>query len=394
MKADAEVTLRQVSIAGIGQVQVGEHWDLTLRQIGYQAIKSALDDAGMESADAVYVGNMLAESLNRQAHLGALVADFSGLRGVEAFRVEAADASGAAAFRAGVMAVASGMCDTVVVLGIEKMTDALPAETQAALALGMDREYEANHGLSQASLAALMMRRYMHEFGATLDEFAAFPVTAHENGVGNPFAMFRRAIKRETYLRAGPLAEPVNLFDSAPICDGAAAVVLTTRENASKLGLDHPIVHVIGSAVATDAVAVHDRKDPLFLEAAYLSSQRAYLQAGVTPEDIDLFELHDSFSVIAAMSLEACGFANKGEGARLAYEGGIALNGRIPISKMGGLKARGNPVGATGVYQIVEVALQLRGEAGDNQIADARMGMAQNLGGTGGTAVTHILASE
>ena len=386
--------MRQVSIVGIGQVQVGEHWDLTLRQIGYQAIKSAIEDAGVESVDAVYVGNMLSESLNRQAHLGALIADFSGLRGVEAIRVEAADASGAAAFRAGVMAVASGLCDTVVVLGIEKMTDALPAETQAALALGEDREYEANHGVTQASLAALLMQRYMFEFGATLEQFAAFPVTAHKNGAGNPFAMFRRAIKPETYLRAGPLAEPVNLFDSAPVCDGAAAVVLTSRENAAKLALRHPAVHVIGSAVATDAVAIHDREDPLFLEAAYLSSQRAYLQAGVTPDDIDLFELHDSFSVLAAMSLEACGFANKGEGVKLASEGGIALDGRIPISTMGGLKARGNPVGATGVYQIVEVALQLRGEAGENQIQDARIGMAQNLGGSGGTAITHILARE
>ncbi len=384
--------MRQVSIIGIGEIQVGEHWDLTLRQIAHQAIKSALDDAGVETADALYVGNMLSGKLNKQEHLGALLADFSGLRGIDAAKAEAADASGAAALRWGVMAVASGFHDTVIVLGVEKMTDAMPNEVQAGLALSEDREYEADHGVTQAALSAIMMRRYMHEYGATLEDFASFAVNAHRNGVGNPYAMFRRAIKPEVYLRAAPLADPVNLFDSAPVCDGAAALVLTSAENAARMGLDHPPVQIIGSTAATDAVAIHDREDPLFLNAAYVSAQEAYIQAGVTPEDVDLFELHDSYGIMAALSLEACGFAGKGEGAKLAAEDGIALNGRIPISTMGGLKARGHPVGATGVYQVLEVALQLRGEAGDNQISEAHIGMAQSIGGTGGTAITHILA--
>ncbi len=382
--------MREVAVIGIGQVKVGEHWDKSLRQLAAEAILKALEDAGVERVDLLYVGNMLSGVVAGQEHLGAAVADFAGLRTLEAFKVEAADASGAAALRQGYIAVAGGLADFVVVCGVEKMTEVPPAEIISALGLGTDGEYERAHGITLTALYALLMRRYMHEYGYEFRDFAAFPVNAHRNAVNNPYAMFRRAISEEAFVRAKMVAAPVNLLDSSPVADGAAAVVLAPLDYAEK-HLSKPVVRIAASTAATDALALHDREDPLWLKAAYLSAQRAYAMARITPEDVDFFELHDASSVVAALSLEAAGFAERGKGLRLAMEGEISLRGRIPVSTMGGLKARGNPAGATGVYQAVEAVLQLRHEAGANQVEGARVGMIQNLGGTGATAVTHIL---
>ncbi|MBC7232491.1 MAG: thiolase domain-containing protein [Chloroflexi bacterium] len=380
--------MREVSIIGIGQTQVGEIWERSLRDLAVDAIRAALKDAHLERVDALYVGNMLSGECIAQQHLGVLIADWAGLGPIEAVKVEAADASGAAALRMGYLAVASGVHDYVLVCGVEKVTDVDAETANAAWSSAMDAEYEAFQGVTMPALAGLLMRRYMHEFGVAREDFAPFAVTAHANGANNPYAMFRSPITAEAYAKAGMVAEPISMFDAAPLCDGAAAVVLCPRERAADLS--NKPVHIRASAVATDRLAVHSRRDPLFLQAAYLSAQKAYLQAGVSPQDVDLFELHDAFTILAAMSLEACGFAERGKAVHLAKEGGIACNGRIPISTMGGLKARGHPIGATGVYQIVELALQLRGEAGANQI-DCRLGMAQSLGGSGATAITHIL---
>jgi acetyl-CoA C-acetyltransferase len=380
--------LRDVYIVGIGQTKAGEHWDRSLRDLGVDAMLAALHDAGAERADALYVGNMLASELVAQAHLGTLLADWSGLGNIEALRVEAADASGAAALRMGYLAVASGAVDLVLVCGVEKTTDADDETAGRAWSYGADGDYEASQGLSMPAVAGLLMRRYMHEFGVQRDAFAPFAVNAHANGVNNPYAMFRRPVSAESYSRSGMVADPVGMFDAAPLCDGAAAVLLCPGDRVGELA-DKP-VRVGASAVATDRLALHSRADPLSLRAAYLSVQTAYAQAGVGPQDIDLFELHDSFSVMAALSLEACGFAERGHGPELARDGEIGLQGRIPICTMGGLKARGHPIGATGIYQIVELVEQLRGEAGANQI-DCRLGMAQSLGGSGATAITHIL---
>ena len=381
--------MREVSIIGIGQTEVGEHWDVSIRDLGARAVGAALQDAGIERPDALYVGNMLSGQLGLQQQLAALIADWAGLRGIEALTVEAACASGAAALRVGVMAVASGWHDLVVVLGVEKMTDMDGDEVTAALMTAADAEYEAIHGASFVSLNALLMRGYMEEYGVARAAFAGFPINSHANAVHNPNAMFRQAISRETVLRARMIADPINLFDSAPIADGAAAVVLCPAERAADCA-DRP-VRIAASTVATDSVALHDRRDPLFLAAAHASAARAYERAGIGPEAIDFFELHDAFSIISALSLEACGFAPRGQGTRLAETGEIGLRGAIPIATMGGLKARGHPVGATGVYQVVEATLQLRGAAGANQIPGARWGMTQNIGGVGGTAITHIL---
>jgi len=381
--------MRDVAIIGIGQTKVGEHWDTSLRHLALEPLQAAMSDAGVTRADALYVGNMLSGALAGQEHLGALVADFAGLRGIEAFKVEAACASGAAALRMGYVAVAGGLADIVVVVGVEKMTDTLGPDTTTALAMAADGDYEAAQGVSFVAINALLMRRYMHEYGYSHQNFAPFAVNAHRNGMNNPHAMFRFPVKAERFASAKMICDPINLLDSSPICDGAAAVVLAPADAARALSAAP--VRIAASAVGTDALAVHDRRDPLVLDGAVLSTRRAYDQAGIGPQDVDLFELHDAFSIMAALSLEAAGFADKGQGLRLALEGEIDIEGCVPVSTMGGLKARGHPVGATGIYQVVEVVQQLRGLAGANQVENARLGMAQNIGGSGATVVTHIL---
>jgi acetyl-CoA C-acetyltransferase len=381
--------MRDVVIIGIGQTPVGEHWEKSLRHLAHDAIMAAMRDAGIETADALYVGNMLSGQLAGQEHLGALIADFIGLRGIEAMKVEAACGSGAAALRVGLMAVASGMQDLVLVCGVEKMTDAVGDEVTSGLATAADQEYEVSQGISFVGLNALLMRRYMHEYGVSKDAFAAFTINAHRNGVNNPYAMFRSPVSESAYTRAGMIADPINLLDSSPVCDGAACVVLAP---ASKYR-GKAKAQILASAVATDSLAVHDRRDPMTMDAVMLSSQKAYAEARLTPADIHLFEVHDAFSIMAALSLEATGFAPRGRAVDMARAGENAIAGRLPIATMGGLKARGHPVGATGVYQVIEVVEQLTGQAGANQVQGATVGMAQNIGGSGATVVTHILGA-
>lgn len=380
--------MRQVAILGVGQVPVREHWDRSIRQLAADAGRAALQDAGLKQVDALYVGNMTGGRLNHQRQLGAVVADALGLWGTEAVKLEAACGSAGSAMRQGIVAVASGEMDAVLVIGVEKMTETNFRQTTAALTTAADADYEIEQGVTFVGLNALIMRRYMYEYGYERHDFAPFALNAHANGAKNPNAMFRQPITMDTYENGRIVSDPISLFDASPIGDGAAALLLVPAEKAPQA------VRVVGSASATDTVAVHDREDPLWLKASELSVKRAYSQAGVGPADIDLFELHDAFTVMAALSLEACGFAARGEGVRLAQEGAILPNGRIPISSMGGLKARGHPVGATGLYQIAEAALQLQGRAGKAQIDGVRTAMTQNIGGSGATIVTHILAKE
>ncbi len=381
--------MRDVAIIGIGQTPVEEHWGKSLRHLGHDAIMAAMRDAGIETADALYVGNMLSGELGGQQHVGALLADFVGLRGIEAMKIEAACASGAAALRVGLMAVASGMHDVVLVCGVEKMTDAVGDEVTSGLASAADQEYEVSQGISFVGLNALLMRRYMYQFDIKKEYFAGFAVNAHRNGANNPYAMFRSPITEATYLKAGMIADPVNLMDSSPVCDGAACVVLAPAE----LYRSKVKARILASAVAIDSLAIHDRRDPLALDAVTVSSQKAYAQARMTPADIHLFEAHDAFSIMAALSLEGAGFAPRGAGVYMASEGEIGIHGRLPISTMGGLKSRGHPVGATGIYQVIEVVEQLTGAAGANQVSGATVGMAQNIGGSGATVITHILGA-
>ncbi len=378
-----------VSIIGYGQTEVSEAWETSLRLLAWYAIEAALDDAHTTEIDALYVGNMLGGTLSNQRQLGALIADFAGMKGIEATVVEAAEASGAAALRQAVLAVSSGMVRTALVVGVEKASDTTGSSAEKALATSLDADYEQVHGATPAAMAALMMQRYMHEYGASIDDFAGFSVNAHANGSSNPLAMYRNKLRAEKFGFAPQIATPVSLFDAAPAGDGSAAVIVTSTERAADM-VPQP-VQIIGSAAATDTLALHDRTDILWLSAAAKSAQGAMQMADVTHDDIDLFELHDAYTILATLALEAAGFAAQGEGIELARAGQIRRDGSIPISTFGGLKARGNPLGATGVYQIVEIARQLQGKAGGNQIENATIGMAQNLGGLGATAITHIL---
>jgi acetyl-CoA C-acetyltransferase len=379
--------MRPVAIIGVGMTPVGEHWDKSLRMLGADAVQLALADAHLDSVDALYLGNSYGATVSSQSHLGALVADYAGLRGIEAYAVEAGDASGGAALRTGYMAVASGAVDFALVAGVEKSSDAIGNTRVEGRNVSLDADYESIHGATLPALAALLMRRYMYEFGVELGAFEGFSINAHANGKRNPLAMYRNIIKAGAFAKAPFVSDPVNLFDGAPDADGAAAVVLAPLDWAlDRVSIP---VKISGSAVATDTLAVHDRKDPLYLKSVALSTQKALSQAGKNIDQLNLLELHDSFTILSALALEAMGYAERGQGWRLTDK--IGLTGELPISTFGGLKSRGNPTGATGVYQAVEAVLQLRGTANENQVSGASVALIQNLGGLATTAITHIL---
>ena len=380
-----------VVIAGIGQVPVGEHWGAPLRSLAAEAALAALADASGLQPKAMYIGNALGAPASRQANLGSLLTDDMGLRGVEGVTVEAADASGGAALRAGLMAVLAGAVKTALVVGVEKWTDVIGPESESMLSQMLDADFEAAQGLTPLSLAGLLFHRYLEEYEVDHKAFAGFPQVAHANGATNPYAMFQSAMREGAYERAAEAAEILNLFDVAPYADGAAAVVLTRADNLPR-GWDKPQVRIIGSSLVTDTLSIHDRATPLVWDAARLSVERACRRAGIMPKDVDFFEYHDATSLHAALSLEAAGFASQGQGWMLAKPEVIGLQGKLPVATFGGLKARGNPLGAAGVYQAVEATLQLRGEAGKNQVKNARIGMVQSLGGMAATAVTLILS--
>jgi acetyl-CoA C-acetyltransferase len=383
--------MTDVVITGIGQTQVGEHWDRSLRNLAIEAIRSALKDSGGLKPQALFIGNMLAPTLSNQAHLGALIAEYAGLTGIEAMTVEASGASGGAALRQGYLAVASGMVDVALVVGVEKFTDKIGSDVEEASATENDADFESIHGMTITAQAALLMKRYMHENDIPENGFANFALTAHANGVANKNAAFRKAIKAETYAKAEMVSDPIKVFDMAPQLDGAAALVLTRRELIPSNG-QRQLVKIAGSAASSDTLALHDRKDMLYFDTAQISAGKAMKQAGITLSQINFFEYHDIFSIYAALQLEAIGFAIKGKGWKLAADGEIGLKGKIPCATMGGMKARGFAGGASGVYQAVEAVTQLRGQAGANQIAGAKYGLIQSLGGPASTAVSHVLS--
>ena len=390
MREHMERSYSEVIVAGIGQTPVGEWWDVSLREMAAEAILAARKDAGGLKPGGMYIGNMLAVSLSRQANLGALLTEDVGLVGTEGVTVEAADASGGAALRMAYLAVLSGDVDAALVVGVEKYTDVIGPESESMIAHMLDGDYEAAEGLTPLSLAGLLFHRYLQEYSAERKAFAGFPEVAHANGATNPNAMFQKAMRPGAYQRAADAAEILNLFDVAPYADGAAAVMLV-REDCLPKGWDKPRVSVIGSSVVTDTLSIHDRHQPLVWDAARLSIERACRGAGVMPRDVDFFEYHDATSLHAALSLEAAGFAAQGQGWMLAKPEVIGLDGQIPVATFGGLKARGHPIGATGVYQAVEATLQLRGVAGANQVKDAKLGLIQCLGGMASTAAAHVM---
>ncbi|MCY3866791.1 MAG: hypothetical protein OXG68_15240 [Chloroflexi bacterium] len=382
-----------VSIVGVGMVPVREHWSTGLAELAAEAGTLALRDADIAQVDALYIGNAYGATYNQQTQLGSQLATEIGLPGVEAFNCEAGDASGGVALRAGYLAVASGAMRSALVIGVEKATDIVGPARWTARNVSLDAEYEAINGASLTAMAGMLMRRYMYEFGLELSQFEGFSINAHRNGSGNKFAMFRNRLRSGAFVKAPMIADPVSLFDSAPDGDGAAAVALVNSELAADL-VPKPI-SIRGSAVATDSLMLQDRADPLALAAVAKSTARCLDQAGLAPGELDALELHDAYTILTALSLEAIGFSDRGRGWEWAQAEGarIAPDGELPLSSFGGLKSRGNPAGASGIYQAVEAVSQLHGQAGENQVPGARHVLIQSIGGLGATVATHILSA-
>lgn len=388
--------MRDVYIVGVGQMPVTRDGAAASRELASGAIGQALQSAGIQTdrVDALFVGNMTGAVLDRQQQMGGLIADYAGLSGIEAVNVEAACASGAAAARMGYLTLAGGIHDVAVICGIERMTHRDRDTVTEALAMASDWELEGSRGESFLSLNARLMQLYFDSYGKSARDFAPFAITAHANAMNNPNAVFHKKIDLEDYLESRMIVEPVRLYDVSPTCNGSAAIVIAAGDAARSLVNGKPRIRIAASSAATSPVALERREDMLSLSAVASSTRSALDQAGLAHRDVDLFELHDAYTIMSVLCLESAGFASAGTATEFAKDGRIALDGDLPISTMGGLKARGHPVGATGVYQLVEGYLQLAGQAGANQIPDAGTALLQNIGGTGSTVVNHILRRD
>ena len=384
--------MRDVAVIGVGVTKFGELWDKSLRDLTVEAGLKAIQEAGIasEDIDALYGGNMSSGLFVNQEHTAALIAEAVGLteKHIPATRVEDACASGGVALRHGYISVASGVHDIVVVGGAEKMTDVSPSLATDALATAGDQEWEAFFGATFPGLYAMIARRHMHEYGTTKEQLGMVAVKNHHNGSMNPHAHFQKEITLEQALNSTMIAEPLNLFDCSPISDGAAALILCPLKKAKEF-TDNP-VKIIASAQASDTLALHGRRDICTMDATVTAADNAYKQAGLSPKDINLVEVHDCFTINEIVAIEDLGFVKKGEGGKATEEGLTKLDGKIPVNPSGGLKAKGHPVGATGIAQAVEIVTHLRGEAGRRQVKDANIGLAHNIGGSGATCTVHI----
>ena len=383
--------MREVAIVGIGLSRWGEVWDASLRSLWTEAALAALADAGVDTVDSITVGCMTPGLFVGQEHLGALLADELGMPGVPATRVESACASGGVALKAAFAEVASGMADIVLASGVEKMTDVSGDECTAALATAADAELEVFHGASFPGLYAMMARAHMERYGTTREQLAMVAVKNHKHGSMNPRAQYRQEITVKDVLRSAKVADPLNVLDCSPITDGAAAVILAELSVARKLAKGRPVVKITGIGHATDAIALHSRPDMTSIPATTKAAQRAFAMAGKGPQDVHLVELHDCFTIAEIVVLESLGLCAPGEGGKQAESGRTALGGALPVNVSGGLKSKGHPVGATGIAQMVELATQLRGQAEKRQVAKARVGLAQNMGGTGASTVVTVV---
>ncbi|MDD6285758.1 MAG: thiolase domain-containing protein [Methanosphaera sp.] len=382
--------MRDVAIIGVSQTKFGELWEKSFRDLVVEAGVAAIRDANMvgDDLDAMYIGNMSGGLFVGQEHIGALIAEHSGLAPIPATRVEAACASGGLALRQAIMAVASGYYDHVMAAGVEKMTDVVDATP--AIAAAADQEWEAQQGVTFPSLYAMMARRHMYEYGTTREQIAGFAVLGHKNGALNPKAQFQREISIDAVLNSTKVAEPLNLLDCSPVSDGAAAVIVVPADEAHKY-TDTP-VYVRASTQASDTIALHSRKSLTTIQSTVLASRKAYEIAGLKPEDMDVAEVHDCFSINGLLAIEDLGFFEKGKGGQAIEDGLIERDSDIAVNTSGGLKARGHPLGATGIAQAAEVTWQLRQEADKRQVSDVENGLTLNIGGTGGTAAVHILS--
>lgn len=380
--------MRDVAVIGVGMTKWGELWEKSLRTIFVETALLALDDARVDKIDSMYIGSMSSGLFVGQEHIASLLADYLGQNPVPSARIETACASGGLAVRLGFMEVAAGVSDVVLVGGVEKMTDVNGYEATYALGTAADQEYEGYNGITFPGLYALIARAHMEKYGTTREQLALVAVKNHHNGSKNPLAQFPFEITVDSVLNSVLVADPLRILDCSPITDGAAAIVLCPAETARKM--KKPVIKIIGSGHATDTIALSSRKDITWLEATYQAGKKACAMANKKPEDIDVLEAHDCFTIAEICVTEALGIVEKGKGGDAVEQGLTSLGGKIPVNASGGLKAKGHPVGATGVAQVVEIVKQLKGEAGERQVKNARIGMTQNMGGSGGSTVVHI----
>ncbi len=380
-----------VSIIGVGMTKFGERWDKGLRDLMAEAGVKAILDAGVDGPDidAIYGGCMSAGRLTGQEHIGALIADQSGLTPIPATRVEAACSSGGLALRQAILSILSGEHDVVIAGGVEKMSDVDTSQVTTTLGGAADTTWESSLGATFPALYALIARRHMHDFGTTEQQMAAVAVKNHDNGALNPYAQYQYKVTIEQVMMSAPVAEPLKLLDCSPVTDGAAAVILA-RDNVARKYTDTPI-KILASAQASDALSLHDRKSLTELAATKAAAAQAFSRAKVKPEEIDVAEVHDCFTIAEILAIEDLGFFKKGHGGKATEDGLTKRGGQVAVNTSGGLKACGHPVGATGIKQAVEVAWQLRGQAEKRQV-ECELGLTHNVGGSGATAIVHILS--
>ena len=381
--------MRDVAVIGVGMQKWGELWEKSTRDIFVESALLAMDDAGVDRLEAMYIGSMSPGVFTSQEHLGSVMADYLGQLSIPATRVESACASGGLAFRMAFMDVASGMHDIVLAGGVEKMTDISGGEATHGLATAADMKWEGVNGVTFPGLYAMMAVAHMDKYGTTREQLAAVAVKNHHNGSMNPRAQFRMEVTVEGVINSVKVADPLNILDCSPITDGAAAAILVPADMVKKF--KKPGVKVIGTGHATDTIALHDREDLTTLSAVSAAAEQAYGMSGKDAKDIDFAEVHDCFTIAEIIVSESLGLFERGQGGPAAEAGETSLEGRAPINPSGGLKSKGHPVGATGTAQIVEITEQLRGQAGGRQVKNARVGLAQNMGGSGGSSVVHIL---
>jgi len=379
-----------VVIVGAGITKFGEHWDKAFRELIAEAGIKAIQSSGLrgEQIEAIYGGCMASGRLIGQEHIGALIADQLGLNPIPSTRCEAACASGSVALRMACLAIKSGLHSIVAVGGVEKMTELNTEGVSFALGGAGDQEIELFHGATFPSLYALLARAHMHAYGTTEEQMASVAVKNHANAMLNPNAQFHKEITIEQVMNSNYVAEPIKLLDCSPITDGAAALILCSKDKAKELGLKG--VEIVASEQASDSLALTGRQSLTELRATRIAAQKAYEKAGITPSKVDFAEVHDCFTIAEILAIEDLGFFKKGEGGIASEKGKTSLKGKIPINPSGGLKAKGHPVGATGVAQAVEAYLQLMGLAEQRQIKNAKIGLTHNVGGSGATAVVTI----
>ena len=381
--------MKKVAVIGVGLTKFGYHWDRDLISLAVEAGSKAIRDAGIHQKDVevLYGGTMSGGLFINQEHLGSMLPDYLGFKNIPSVRVEAACASGGLALRQAYIDIASGLHDIAVVGGVEKMTDIGSYSITKVLATAADTERESVFGATFPGLYALMAKLHMHKYKTTEEQLAAVSVKNHKNAMHNENAQFHKEIKIDDVLKSPMIADPLKLLDASPISDGAAAIILASEEKAKQL-CDTP-VWIAGSGHATDTISLHDRQDLLTLKATVEAAKQAYLQAKLEPKDIQTVEVHDCFTIAELLALEDLGFIKKGESGKFTESGQTEIGGKIPVNTSGGLKAKGHPVGATGIAQAIEAVMQLRGQAGKRN-TNAEIAMTHNVGGSGGTAVVHI----